>query len=553
MSKFQWLNKPSREFLSRGYLKAGQTAEERIREIGETAERILNKPGYADKFFDYMSRGWYSLSTPVWVNFGNERGLPISCFSSYVDDTLESIMYTTAEVGMMSKYGGGTSGYFGDLRPRGSQISVGGASTGAVHFMQLFETAINVVSQSNIRRGSFAAYYPVDGKDIKEFLEIREEGNSIQNLSIGVTITDEWMKDMLEGKEQNLEIWETILQKKCESGFPYLFFTDTVNNTAPQVYKDKGKKIRSSNLCTEILESTDVDESFVCCLSSLNLVHWDEIKECPDAIDVIYMLLDAVTTEFIEKTKDMPFMQRAHKFAKTQRALGLGVLGYHSLLQSKMIAFESMEAKYLNTSIFRKLQEETTRCNKQMAVEYGEPELLVGYGLRNALTTALAPTTSSSFILGQVSPSIEPENSNYYVKDLAKGKYSIKNPYLLALLKEKNQDTTAVWSSILNNGGSVQHLDFLTEEEKNVFKTFGEISQLEILQQAAARQKFIDQGQSTNLTIDSNTDDENFAEDLHNLYVEAWKMGIKTLYYQRGANPSQKLSRNLLNCVACEA
>jgi ribonucleoside-diphosphate reductase alpha chain len=261
--------------------------------------------------------------------------------------------------------------------------------------------------------------------------------------------------------------------------------------------------------CTEILESTDVDESFVCCLSSLNLVHWDEIKECPDAVDVIYMLLDAVTTEFIEKTKDMPFMERAHKFAKTQRALGLGVLGYHSLLQSLMIPFESMEAKYLNTSIFKKLQEETTRCNKQMAAEYGEPELLVGYGLRNALTTALAPTTSSSFILGQVSPSIEPENSNYYVKDLAKGKYSIKNPYLLELLKEKNQDTTTVWSSILNNGGSVQHLDFLTENEKNVFKTFGEISQLEILQQAAARQKFIDQGQSINLTIDSNTDDEN--------------------------------------------
>ena len=553
MSKFQWLNKPSREFLSRGYLKPDQTAEERIREIGETAEKILNKPGYADKFYDYMSRGWYSLSTPVWVNFGNERGLPISCFNSYLDDTLESIMYTTAEVGMMSKYGGGTSGYFGDLRPRGSDISVGGTSTGAVHFMQLFESAINVVSQSNIRRGSFAAYYPVEGADIKEFLEIREEGNPIQNLSIGVTITDKWMEQLENGKEENLEIWETILQKKCESGFPYLFFTDTVNNAAPPVYKDKKKKIRSSNLCTEILESSDVDESFVCCLSSLNLLYWDEIKECPDAIDVIYALLDAVTTEFIRKTANMPFMERAHRFAKNQRALGLGVLGYHSLLQSKMIPFESMEAKYLNTSIFKKIQEETTRCNKQMAIEYGEPELLAGYGLRNALTTALAPTTSSSFILGQVSPSIEPENSNYYVKDLAKGKYSIKNPFLLELLKEKNKDTASIWASILNNGGSVQHLDFLSEQEKNVFKTFGEISQLEILQQAAARQKFIDQGQSLNLTIDSNTDDENFAEELSILYMEAWKMGIKTLYYQRGANPSQNLTRNLLNCVSCEA
>ena len=552
MSNFYWLNKESREFLSRGYLKDGQTPEERIRQIGETAERILNKPGYADKFYDYMSRGWYSLSTPVWVNFGNERGLPISCFNSYIDDTLESIMYTNAEVGMMSKYGGGTSGYFGDLRPRGSSISVGGQSTGAVHFMQLFETTINVVSQSNIRRGSFAAYYPVEGKDIKEFLEIREEGNLIQNLSIGVTITDKWMKDLEKGKSKNVEIWETILQKKCESGFPYLFFTDTVNNNAPQVYKDKGKKIRASNLCTEICESTDVDESFVCCLSSINLKHWDEIKECPDAIDVIYLLLDAVTTEFIEKTKNMPFMDRAHRFAKNQRALGLGVLGYHSLLQSKMIPFESMQAKFLNTSIFKKLQEETTRCNKELALEYGEPELLKGYGLRNALTTALAPTTSSSFILGQVSPSIEPENSNYYVKDLAKGKYSIKNPYLVKLLEEKGQNTASVWSSILSNGGSVQHLTCLDEFEKSVFKTFGEISQLEIIQQAAARQKFIDQSQSLNLMIDSNTNDEDFAEQLNELYMEAWRLGIKTLYYQRGANPSQKLARNLLNCVSCE-
>jgi ribonucleoside-diphosphate reductase alpha chain len=254
-------------------------------------------------------------------------------------------------------------------------------------------------------------------------------------------------------------------------------------------------------------------------------------------------------TEYIEKTRGIPEMKAANKFASRQRALGIGTLGWHSYLQSKMIPFESLQAKWLNTDIHKHILEESHTASKEMAIKYGEPELLKGYGIRNVTTCAIAPTTSSSFILGQVSPSIEPLNSNYFVKDLAKGKFTYKNPYLKNLLADKNKDTAEVWKSILVKGGSVQHLDFLSDEEKAVFKTFGEISQKEILIQAAQRQKYVDQAQSINLMIPQNVS----AKDINSLLIEAWKMGVKTLYYQRSTNPSQELSRNILECKSCEA
>jgi ribonucleoside-diphosphate reductase alpha chain len=495
-----------------------------------------------------MSKGWYSLSSPIWANFGIQRGLPISCFGSYISDKLECILEKTAEAGMMTKMGGGTSAYFGALRPRGTEISSGGKSSGPVHFMEMFETVTNVVSQSNVRRGSFAAYLPIEHPDVQEFLQIRTEGNPIQNLSIGVTVSDSWMKSMIEGDADKRKIWGKIIMKRFESGYPYIVFSDNVNNNAPQVYKDRGKKIYASNLCSEIALSVSEDESFVCNLSSMNLLHYDEWKDT-DAPEVLTYFLDAVMTEFIRKVAGLPFMQAPYKFAVTQRALGIGVLGWHSYLQSKMIPFESFEAKLLNVQIHKLLRDKTQAASRKMAMEYGEPELLRGYGLRNVTTLAIAPTTSSSFILGQVSPSIEPLNSNYFVKDLSKGKFTYRNPYLQTVLEKHGQDTRETWNSILIKGGSVQHLSFLSDLEKEVFKTFGEISQKEIVIQAAARQKYIDQSQSINMMVHPKTS----PKDVNQLLIFAWEQGVKSLYYQRGTNPAQELGRNLLQCSSCEA
>jgi ribonucleoside-diphosphate reductase alpha chain len=547
MREYKWLNKDSRKFLSRGYLLENETPEERIKNIADTAEQYLNKAGFSEKFQEYMSQGFYSLSSPIWSNFGRKRGLPISCFGSFIPDDIRKILFKLGEVGAMSAGGGGTSAYFGAVRGRGTPIASSGTATGVHHQLTVFDSLLNYVSQGNVRRGSFAAYLPIDHPDIEEFIGIKSEGNSIQDLSFGVCITDAWMNSMIEGDKEKRKMWGQVIKKRFESGYPYIFFTDNANNNAPQVYKDKGLKIHASNLCTEIFLSTAEDESFVCDLSSINLEKWDEIVKT-DAIEVLIYFLDAVMTEFINKTEDDLFMQAARKFAINQRALGLGVLGWHSLLQAKMIPFESMESKFLNSEIWQTIRQKTDLATQQLAQEYGEPPLLVGYNRRNSTTIAIAPTTSSSFILGQVSPSIEPLNSNYFVKDLAKGKFTFKNPHLEKLLKSKGKDNTDVWKSILTHGGSVQHLEFLTTEEKSVFKTFSEISQKEIVIQAAQRQKYIDQGQSINLMIPPNTK----PKEVNELMIFAWEQGIKSLYYQRSANPAQELARSILNCSSCE-
>jgi len=545
--KYYWLNSHSRTFLERGYLEEEKSPEDRILEIAKNAEKILKIKGFAKKFEDYMSRGFYSLSTPVWTNFGNKRGLPVSCFNSHISDRMESILSKVAEVGIMSKMGGGTSGYFGDLRARGEKISVGGESSGPVHFMELFDTVADVVSQGSARRGSFAAYLPIEHPDIEEFLQIRSEGHAIQNMSIGITITDGWMQSMVDGDKDKRKIWAKVIQKRFETGYPYIFFTDSINNNSPQVYKDKGLKINSSNLCSEIALASSENESFVCVLSSLNLLHWHEIVQT-DAIETLIYFLDAVNEEFVQKTLNVRFMEAPHNFAKNHRALGLGVLGWHSLLQSKMISFESMESKLLNNSIWKTIRDRADKASQELAALLGEAPLLTGYGRRNVTTLAVAPTTSSSFILGQVSPSIEPQNSNYYVKNLAKGKFTYKNPYLKDLLKKYDKHDEETWKSILVRGGSVQHLEFLSQEEKNVFKTFGEISQKEIVIQASARQKYIDQSQSLNIMIPPNTS----PKEVSTLLIEGWQMGIKTFYYQRSANPAQELARSILTCISCE-
>jgi ribonucleoside-diphosphate reductase alpha chain len=401
-----WLNKDSRKFLERGYLLEGETPEQRIRDIAEAAEKYLDRTGFADKFENYMHSGFYSLSSPIWSNFGRKRGMPISCFGSMVPDTMEGIMSKVSEVAMMTKHGGGTSAYFGALRGRGTPITSGGESTGAVHFMELYDKLMEVVSQGNVRRGSFAAYLPIDHPDIEEFLQIRGEGHAIQNLSIGVCVSDEWMKKMIDGDKEARKIWGLVIKKRFESGYPYIFFSDNANNQAPQVYKDKGLRINNSNLCSEIFLSNSEDESFVCDLSSLNLEKWKEWKDT-DAVETLVYFLDAVMSEFIDKTDGIKFMEAPRKFAINQRALGVGVLGWHSLLQEKMISFESMEAKILNNQIWKTIRDRADLATTELAKIFGEAPIYKDSEekRRNTTTLAVAPTTScttkdTKFFLG---------------------------------------------------------------------------------------------------------------------------------------------------------
>ena len=555
---FEWLNENSRKFLAAGYLGEGFCAEERIANIAKKAEEILQMPGFADKFYYYMSEGYYSLASPVWSNFGKERGLPISCFGSHIDDDIGNILYTQSEVGMMSKLGGGTSGYFGKIRPRGSAIKNNGEASGAVHIMRLFESMVDVVSQGSVRRGRFSPYLPIDHADIMEFLEIGSEGNPIQELTHGVTVTNDWMQDMIDGDVEKRTVWAKVLQSRGEMGYPYIFFTDNANNGAADVYKDKELPIYASNLCTEIMLPSNHNWSFVCVLSSINLLHYDKWKDT-DAVQTMVYFLDAVITEFLEKLesyKNSPdredrqtflFMERAYNFAKENRALGMGTLGWHSLLQSKMLPFDSQKAYDLNSEVFKTLKESSYKASEHLAQKFGEPELLKGYGRRNTTLNAIAPTTSSAFILGQVSQGIEPIWSNIYVKDIAKIKTTVKNPFLIKLLKEKEMDTPEVWRDIRDRDGSVQHLDFLSENEKDIFKTYSEIDQLVIIYQAANRQNYIDQGQSLNIIVHPDTP----TKEINKIHITAWKLGLKSLYYQHSMNAAQKFKQKK-ECESCE-
>ncbi len=556
---FAWLNEYSRKFLASGYLTEGATPESRILEIAERAEQILQIPGYATKFYNYMSEGFFSLASPVWSNFGKERGLPISCFGSHIDDDMGNILYTQSEVGMMSKLGGGTSGYFGKIRHRGAPVKNNGEASGAVHIMQLFESMVDVVSQGSVRRGRFSPYLPIDHPDIMEFLEIGTEGNPIQQLTHGVTVSDQWMQEMIDGDVQKRTVWAKVLQSRGEMGYPYVFFSDNANNGAVEVFQEKQHRIHASNLCTEIMLPSNDNWSFVCVLSSINLLHYDKWKDT-DAVETMVYFLDAVITEFLEKLEvfrdssdredrqTFLFMERAYNFAKENRALGLGALGWHSLLQSKRLAFDSQEAYDLNSEIFKTIKDKSYSASAELAQRFGEPKVLTGYGRRNATLNAVAPTTSSAFILGQVSQGIEPIWSNIYVKDIAKIKVTIKNKYLMELLEEKGQNTAEVWRSIRDRDGSVQHLDFLSDEEKAVFKTYSEIDQLDIVYQAANRQNHIDQGQSVNIIVHPDMP----TKEVNKIHVTAWKLGLKSLYYQHSMNAAQKFKQKK-ECASCEA
>ncbi len=546
--KLWWKNSESEQILNRGYLLKGETVEGAIDRITAAAAKRLYKPELQEPFKEMIERGWMSLSSPIWANMGTERGLPISCFNAHIPDSIEGITHKLGEVIMQTKIGGGTSGYFGELRERGSAVTDNGKSSGAVSFMKLFDTAMDTISQGGVRRGAFAAYLDIDHPDIEEFLKIKSIGNPIQNLFSGVCVPDYWMQEMIDGDMDKRQVWAKVIESRQEKGLPYIFFSDNVNKNKPQVYKDQNMRINASNLCSEIMLPSSRDESFICCLSSMNLELYDEWKDT-EAVRLAIFFLDAVLQEFIEKTEGNYYLSAANRFAKRHRALGLGVLGWHSYLQKNMIPFEGMEAKLRTTEIFKHIQNKADKASEELARIYGEPELLKGYGRRNTTTLAIAPTTSSSAILGQTSPGIEPFSSNYYKAGLSKGNFMRKNKYLKKLLEEKGLDNEDVWRGIMLNGGSVQHMSELTENEKAVFKTFKEISQLEIVQQAAIRQKFVDQSQSLNLNIPADLP----VKEVNRLMIEAWQLGVKTLYYQRSQSVAKELVSNLVSCSSCES
>ena len=554
----RWLNENSKQFLEKDYLLPNQTVENRLQVIGDAAEKILKESllnkidsnyldGFSLKLQSYISKGWISLSTPIWTNFGTDRGLPISCFNSHFSDNVEDILFTNAEIGMMTKLGGGTSGYFGEVRGRGAVIKNNGSSNGTFPFLEYTQSTTTIISQGSTRRGYFAGYQDIFHPDFDEWLGIRSEGNPIQQITWGACIPTWYINGIKNGDIDKREKYVKLIQKRFETGLGYIFFTDNANNgeSVPECYKNKDL-IKSSNLCTEIMLPSDKDNSFVCCLSSLNDLYYEEWKDS-DCVEIATFLLDTVMTEFIDKASKYDFLKKAVNFAKEHRALGIGRLGYHSLLQNKMIAFESLEARNININIQKSIQEQSQTASKKLAVMYGECVWTQGLGRRNTTTQAIAPTTSSAFIM-QVSQSIEPNMSNLMIKDLAKGKFVIKNKYLEIVLEQKNKNTSETWDSIMKQQGSVLHLDFLCDEEKSVFKTAREINQEEIIVQAAQRQKYIDQGQSINLFITGDTT----AKEVNRLILLAHDMGIKSLYYQHNTSAASDFAKKFNNCLSCE-
>ncbi|KXX69156.1 ribonucleotide-diphosphate reductase subunit alpha [Flammeovirga sp. SJP92] len=544
----KWMTDEGLQTLKSGYLLEGENVRDAVTRIAKAAASRLKRPDFEKRFFDAIWNNYLCPASPVWSNMGTERGLPISCFGSYVPDSIAGIGSTLAEVMMMSKIGGGTSINVSDVRPRGSDITNNGTSNGVYPFLEMFDSVINGTNQGNTRRGMLAAYLDVEHGDIDEFLTIKDVGKSIQNIFMGVSVSDNFIQKVKEGDQRSREVWAKVIKSRIEKGIPYILYKDNANNQRPRWYKDQGMEIKASNLCSEIMLPSNDEESFVCCLSSLNLVRYDEWKDI-DLVETAIFFLDAVMEEFIAKAKDIPHMERAVNFAKNHRALGLGVLGWHSFLQKKKIPFAGIAADSWTRIIFKQIKEQSIRASEKLASAYGEPKVMMDTGRRNSTLLTVAPTTSNALIAGGYSTGIEPIASNYYVMDSAKGTFSRKNKNLEALLDEKGLNTPDVWKQILADGGSVQNIGGLTEEEKELFLTFKEINQLQIVKQAALRQSYLDQSQSLNLNFPPTTP----VKEINKVMLEAHALGVKTLYYQR----SESILRTQMNvtgdeCISCE-
>lgn len=561
----KWMTHEGFTTLSRGYLLEGETPRDMYMRLSVAAAKALGDNSYIPKFFDILWKNWLCPSSPVCSNFGSDRGLPISCFASTIPDSVDGIFSSMHETAMLSKHGGGMGHYWGEVRGRGAVIKGNGYSEGIVPWLKTEDAVISSVSQGGVRRGSSASYLPVSHQDIEEFIEIRrptgDETRKCRSTGFhhGVSFTDEFMEGVRDGSQKEREIWSKYLKARWEMGEPYAWFSDTATREAPQLYKDRGFKIPSSNLCNEIALFSDEDHTFVCCLSSMNLARYDEWRDT-DAVELSIYFLDAVMTEFIDKARDMPGFEKSVRFAEKSRALGLGALGWHTLLQERMLPFESFQAMLLNAEVFKLIRDKATVATQSLALLYGEPEWCEGYGVRNSHLMAIAPTLSNSIISGGLSEGVQPVISNVYAQKTAKGTFLRRNKALEAILESKGKSTNAVWNQINSDKGSVRNLDFLTEEEKQVFATAREINQFVIIRQAAQRQKYIDQSQSINLFFAAPTDISDkeegarLAKYVHEVHMEAWESGLKGLYYLRTESPlrGDNIYFSQSDCKSCE-
>jgi ribonucleoside-diphosphate reductase alpha chain len=564
--------------ISKTYLQAGEKPKDAYWRVATAVAKRLEKPQLATKFFDYIWKGWLCLATPVLSNTGTDRGLPISCFGIDVGDSIYEIGSKNLELMLLAKHGGGVGIGINMIRPAGSKITGNGTSDGIVPFAKIYDSTILATNQGSVRRGAASVNIKIEHKDFEDFLEIREPKGDVNRQSLNlhqcVVVSDRFMKKVEEGDTEARRKWSKLLQKRKATGEPYIMYKGNVNKQNPEMYKKNGLKVHMTNICSEIVLHTDEQHSFVCCLSSLNLAKYDEWKDT-DLVYTSTIFLDGVLEEFIQRAKNMKGFENAVRSAEKGRALGLGVLGWHTYLQQKGLPFEGLQAQFETRKIFSQLKIESERASRDLANEYGEPLWCKESGFRNTHLRAVAPTVSNSKLSGNVSSGIEPWAANVFTEQTSKGTFIRKNPELKKILKKIGQDTKEVWDKILADGGSVQDLNFLdqwcfldgklvecnevTEEShkgrcnsvKDVFKTFKEINQLDLVRQAGVRQQYIDQAVSLNLAFPATAE----PKWINQIHIEAWKQGVKTLYYMRTESVLRgDIAAKAMDpeCVSCE-
>ena len=539
--------------ISKGYLLPGETPKKAYRRVANSIAERLDRPDLASKFFKYIWNGWIGLASPVLSNTGTDRGLPISCFGIDTPDSIRGIGLTNAELMRLTSYGGGVGISLSKIRERGAPIKGNGRSEGVVPWCKIYDSTIIATNQGSVRRGAASVNLNINHLDIKEFLQIRrpkgDPNRQCLNLHQCVVVDDSFMRKLNDRDQDSMELWMEILKSRVETGEPYIMFEDNVNKDNPMAYLMNNLNVSMTNICSEITLHTDEEHSFICCLSSLNLAKYDEWKDT-DVVEIATYFLDGVMQEFIDKTDGKEAMKRTNKHAKKGRALGLGVMGWHTFLQQKGLPFNSIASTAWTHTIFSDIKLKAEAASRQLAQEYGEPLWCRGTGMRNTHLMAVAPTVSNSRI-GGCSAGIEPYPANMYTFNGAKGTFIVKNKELETLLSEKGKNSEKVWDQILADDGSVQNLpnDILNEEEKELFLTFAEINQLGLVQQAALRQKYIDQTQSLNLCF-TPTDSPRWINQVH---LEAWKLGVKTLYYLRTDSVIKgDLGSRTVDCVSCD-
>ena len=553
----EWMNEVSLATISKGYLLPGETPRKAYKRVSDTVAARLDRPDLAPKFLKYMWKGWLNLASPVLSNTGTDKGLPISCFGIDTPDSIRGIGLTNAELMRLTSLGGGVGIGLSRVRGRGSKIGNGdmGQSEGIVPWAKIYDSTIIATNQGAVRRGAASVNLDINHPDIKEFLQIRrpkgDPNRQCLNLHQCVVVDDTFMEKIERRDPEAMEVWVEILKARVETGEPYIMFKDNVNNANPPAYVKNNLDVSMTNICSEITLHTDEEHSFICCLSSVNLARWEEWKNT-DLVETAIYFLDGVLEEFLVKTNGKDSLIRAHRSAKKGRALGLGVLGWHTLLQQKKVPFVGIAANSLTHQIFSQIKSQAEAASRKLADEYGEPVWCKGTGMRNSHLIAIAPTVSNSTISGGVSAGIEPLPANVYTFNSGKGTFIRKNAELEAYLEERGHNTEEVWDQIMRDRGSIAGLpeEVIPAEDKPIFLTFAEINQLQLVEQAAVRQKYIDQTQSLNLAFDP-TDSPKFINLVHQT---AWKLGVKTLYYLRTDSVinGDIGSRTSEDCLSCD-